>query len=75
MIIYELTKTNHNNILGNYRSFGIKAFDSSCSEKYINIEDIFTDLETAKEYVELFNNEQLDITHVEEALEDILHYI
>ena len=39
----------------------------------VYLEDVFTDPETANKYIRLFNEEQLDLIHLEEAVEDILH--
>lgn len=73
MIVYELVEEKHNNdILGNYTSFGIKAADSFSYKTSIYIEDVFTDTETAKKYIALFNEEQLDLIHLEEVVDDIL---
>ena len=74
MINYRFVEEIHNNtILGHYTSFGIKAVDSLSDEEPIYIEDVFTDIETAKEYITLFNEEQLDLIHLEEVIENILH--
>lgn len=73
MVTYELVEENHKSILGHYTSFGIKAFENFSEEKIIYIEDVFNDIETAKECIALFNDEQLDLIHLEEAIENILH--
>ena len=74
MIIYELIQEIHNNdIIGNYTSFGVNAVDSFSGKNLVYIEDVFTDAKAAKEYIALFNDEQLDLIHLEEAIEDILH--
>ncbi len=74
MIIYKLIEEKHNDeILGHYTSFGISAFDNSSDKNYVYVEDVFTNAETAKEYIALFNDEKLELTHLEEAIEDILH--
>ena len=74
MITYELVEENHNdNVLGYYTSFGIKAIETLSDLPLVYVEDVFTDIETAQEYISLFNEEQLDLIHLEEAIEDILH--
>ena len=74
MITYELVEENHNdNILGFYTSFGIKAIENLSDSPLVYIEDVFIDIETAQEYISLFNDEQLDLIHLEEIIEDILH--
>lgn len=74
MITYELVEENHDDeILGHYTSFGIKAVDSFSDKGSVCIEDVFTDAEMAKEYIRLLNNEQLDLIHLEETIENILH--
>ena len=74
MITYELVEENHNdNVLGYYTSFGIKAIETLSDLPLVYVEDVFTDIETAQEYISLFNEEQLDLIHLEEMIEDILH--
>ena len=74
MITYKLVEENHNdNILGCYTSFGIKAIENLSDLPLVYVEDVFTDIETAQEYISLFNEEQLDLIHLEEMIEDILH--
>ena len=74
MITYELVEENHNdNVLGYYTSFWIKAIETLSDLPLVYVEDVFTDIETAQEYISLFNEEQLDLIHLEEAIEDILH--
>ncbi len=74
MIIYQLIEEKHNNdIIGNYTSFGVNAVDSFSGKNCVYIEDVFTDAKTAEECIALFNEEQLDLIHLEEAIEDILH--
>ena len=74
MITYELVEENHNdNVLGYYTSFGIKAIETLSDLPLVYVEDVFTDIETAQEYISLFNEEHLDLIHLEEAIEDILH--
>ena len=74
MITYELVEENHNdNVLGYYTSFGIKAIETLSDLPLVYVEDVFTDIETAQKYISLFNEEQLDLIHLEEAVEDILH--
>ncbi len=74
MLIYELVEEEHNNTLGEYTSFGIKAVDS-CSGRILIYEDVFADYDTASNCIALFNDEQLEIVHLEEAIDDILHLI
>ncbi len=63
MIIYQLIEEKHNNdIIGNYTSFGVNAVDSFSGKNCV-----------AEECIALFNEEQLDLIHLEEAIEDILH--
>ncbi len=74
MILYELIEEKHNNAtIGYYTSFGINAVDSLSGKNCVYIEDVFTDFKTAEKYITLFNEEQLDLIHLEEAIEDILH--
>lgn len=74
MITYELVEAKYSdNILGHYTSFGIKAIESFSDLPLVYVDDIFTDIETAQEYIKLFNDEQLDLIHLEEMIEDILH--
>ena len=74
MITYELVEENHNdNVLGYYTSFGIKAIETLSDLPLVYVEDVFTDIETAQEYISLFNEEQLELIHLEEIIEDILH--
>ena len=74
MITYELVEENHNdNVLGYYTSFGIKAIETLSDLPPVYVEDVFTDIETAQEYISLFNEEQLELIHLEEIIEDILH--
>ena len=74
MITYELVEENHNdNVLGYYTSFGIKAIETLSDLPLVYVEDVFTDIETAQEYISLFNEEQLDLIHLEDMIEDILH--
>ncbi len=74
MITYELVEENHNdNAFGFYTSFGIKAIETLSDLPLVYVEDVFTDIETAQEYISLFNEEHLDLIHLEEAIEDILH--
>ena len=74
MITYELVEENHNdNVLGYYTSFGIKAIETLSDLPLVYVEDVFTDIETAQEYISLFNEEQLDLIHLEEIIEYILH--
>ena len=61
MITYKLVEENHNdNILGFYTSFGIKAIENLSDSPLVYVEDVFTDIETAQEYISLFNEEQLE---------------
>ncbi len=73
MIIYKLVEEIHDNdMLGHYTSFGIKASDSFSERENVYLEDVFTDPETANKYIRLFNEEQLDLIHLKEVIEDIL---
>ena len=74
MITYKLVEENHNdNILGFYTSFGIKAIENLSDSPLVYVEDVFTDIETAQKHISLFNEDQLDLIHFEEMIEDILH--
>ena len=74
MITYKLVEENHNdNILGFYTSFVIKAIENFSDLPIVYVEDVFTDIEMAQEYISLFNEKQLDLIHLKEMIEDILH--
>ena len=74
MITYELVEENHNdNILGFYTAFGIKAIENPFDLPLVYVENVCTDIETVQKHISLFNEDQLDLIHLEEAVEDILH--
>ena len=72
-LILILIESHNDNALGFYTSFGIKAIENLSDLPLVYVEDVFTDIETAQEYISLFNEEQLDLIHLEEIIEYILH--
>ena len=73
MITYEFVEENHNDVvLGKYTSFGVKAIENDSDLQLVYVEDVFSNIETAQEYISLFNNAQLDLIHLKEVIEDIL---
>lgn len=74
MIVYKLIEEEcENELLGHYTSFGINAVDSDTNQSIAYISDVFLDKINAENYIFLFNEEHLDIVHLENAIEDILH--
>lgn len=75
MVIYKLIEEDfENDLLGHYTSFGINAVDSLTNQSLAYISDVFLDKESAENHIFLFNEEQLDIVHLENVLDDILHF-
>ena len=57
----------------NYTSFGVAAVDTISGSQCVYIQDVFIDFETANKYISIFNEEQLDLIHLYDVIEDILH--
>lgn len=74
MIVYKLIEEEFDNdLLGHYTSFGINAVDSDTNLSVAYISDVFLDRVNAENYIFLFNEEHLDIMHLENVIDDILH--
>ena len=74
MIIYKIVKEDHCiSTSQHYTSFGIAAIDSISGNQCEYVEDVFLDYDTAKEYISVFNEEQLDLIHLYDVIDDILH--
>ena len=73
MVRYEIKKEIiHNDVLGRYVSYGLYARDDSGNK--VMMCDIFQNKEEAEKYISLFNDEQLEIVHLEQVIEDYLRY-
>lgn len=54
-----------------YTVYGITALDSY-ENVLMTVEDIFFDKQKAEEFVELCNQEKLELIHLQDVIEDIL---
>lgn len=58
--------------IGNYTTFGITAVDNNSKEVICSISDVFVDRNKAESFVRLFNEAELDVIHLQNAIEDII---
>ena len=74
MVVYKLIEEEfENDLLGHYTSFGINAIDTGTNRSSVCISDVFLDKSNAEKYIFLFNEEQLEIVHLEAIIDNILH--
>ena len=54
-----------------YTVYGITALDSY-ENVLMTVEDIFFDKQKAEEFVELCNNEKLELIHLQDVIDDVI---
>ncbi len=75
MITYEIIEETFSTPeLGSYTSYGILAYEDTDNQVVCSISDVFLDRNKASGYIQLFNEMELDVLHLPNILDDLLHY-
>ena len=73
MVTYNFTKELcHSDEIGEYDTFGINVFDGN--KKIKTLHDVFLNEDDARRCVSLFNEEQLDVIHLEQIVDEYLQF-